>query len=116
MANQTFIEVFVGGVPSAGVDVYNYVINKLNTAPNLPSFTAADLHLTANANVTVPANAARLTILTEGAFFFPAGETRHSEKTINRWSQLKTIDPRENATIAVYSFFEIFVIIQVDYD
>lgn len=117
MANQTFIKVDLTGVSNlATAETVNYINSQLNPLYLAPPVNVGEVYSSYNKQVPIPQNAVTLDILTDGAYFFPAGEIRHTEKTLQRYDEIKSINVVENQTIAVYSYFEQIVIIRVSYE
>lgn len=117
MPNQTFIKVDLSSVSNlATTETVNYINSQLDPAYIAPAVNVGEVYSTYNKQVTIPQNAVMLEILTDGAYFFPSGETRHTEKTLQRYEEIKSINVTENQTVAVYSYFEQIVIIMVDYE
>ena len=113
----TFIKVDLTLVSNlATIDNINYINSQLNTLYFVPAVNLGDTYLTYNSPVTIPQNAVTLEILTDGAYFFPIGETQHSEKTLQRYEEIKTLNVSENQTATIYSYFEQIVIIKVLYE
>ena len=112
----TFIKVDLTIVSNlATIDNINYINSQLNSLYFAPAVTLGEVYLTYNSQITIPQNAITLEILTDSAYFFPISETQHSEKTLQRYEEIKTIDVSENQTVAIYSYFEQIVIIKVLY-